>query len=58
MLTRFVRVQLVMFAIASVIGMAVMIGVYLQAPTLLGIGRMYGDSRAPGYRRAVPILAT
>jgi virulence factor Mce-like protein len=33
-------VQLVVFAIASVIGMAVMIGVYLQAPTLLGIGRM------------------
>lgn len=40
MLTRFVRTQLIIFAIASVIGMAVMIGVYLQAPTLLGIGRM------------------
>ena len=40
MLTRFVRIQLGLFAVASVIGMAVMIVVYLQAPTLLGIGRM------------------
>lgn len=40
MLTRFVRIQLAIFAIVSVVGMAVMIGVYLQAPTLLGIGRM------------------
>lgn len=40
MLTRFVRTQLILFTIASVIGMVVMVGVYLQAPTLLGIGRM------------------
>ena len=40
MLTRLVRIQLGLFAVASVVGMAVMIGVYLQAPTLLGIGRM------------------
>ena len=40
MLTRFVRIQLGLFTVASVIGMAVMIVVYLQAPTLLGIGRM------------------
>ncbi|WP_255799509.1 MCE family protein [Mycobacteroides abscessus] len=40
MLTRFVRTQLAIFAVISVIGMTVMIGVYLQAPTLLGIGRM------------------
>jgi virulence factor Mce-like protein len=40
MLTRFVRTQLIIFAVVSVVGMAVMIGVYLQAPTLLGIGRM------------------
>jgi virulence factor Mce-like protein len=39
-LTRFVRTQLIIFTVVSVIGMAVMIGVYLQAPTLLGIGRM------------------
>jgi virulence factor Mce-like protein len=40
MLTRFVRAQLIMFTIASVIGMTVMIVEYLQVPTLLGIGRM------------------
>src|SRR5918993_480826 len=40
MLTRFVRIQLAIFAVTSVIGMVVMIVVYLQAPTLLGIGRM------------------
>ncbi|MET0703437.1 MAG: MlaD family protein [Mycobacterium sp.] len=40
MLTRFVRIQLAIFATASVIGLAVMLTVYLQAPTLLGIGRM------------------
>jgi phospholipid/cholesterol/gamma-HCH transport system substrate-binding protein len=39
-LTRFVRNQLIIFTIASVVGVAVMVGVYLQAPTLLGIGRM------------------
>lgn len=40
MLTRFVRTQLIIFAIASVIGLALMFVVYMQAPTLLGIGRM------------------
>lgn len=40
MLTRFVRTQLIIFTVVSVVGMGVMIGVYLQAPTLLGIGRM------------------
>lgn len=40
MLTRFVRIQLAIFTVASVIGVAVMGIVYLQAPTLLGIGRM------------------
>jgi phospholipid/cholesterol/gamma-HCH transport system substrate-binding protein len=39
MLTRFVRIQLVIFAIAAVVGMAVMAFNYLQAPTLLGLGR-------------------
>ena len=33
MLTRFVRTQLVMFTIASVIGIAAMIFVYMQVPT-------------------------
>ncbi|MCK5755526.1 MAG: virulence factor Mce, partial [Mycobacterium sp.] len=39
MLTRFVRVQLVLFAVASVVGVITMGLVYLQVPTLLGIGR-------------------
>ena len=40
MLTRFVRVQLIVFVIASVIGVATMAVVYMQAPTLLSIGRI------------------
>src|ERR1700754_5192026 len=40
MLTRFVRIQLAIFAIVGVIGTAVMIFTYLQAPTLLHIGKM------------------
>lgn len=40
MLTRFVRIQLAIFALASVIGLAVMVVNYLQAPTLLGFGRI------------------
>ena len=40
MLTRFVRNQLIIFTIASVIGIAAMVLVYMQVPTLLGIGRM------------------
>ncbi|MGI9125437.1 MAG: MCE family protein [Mycobacterium sp.] len=40
MLTRFVRTQLVIFTIASILGVAAMVLVYMQVPTLLGIGRM------------------
>lgn len=40
MLTRLVRTQLVIFTIASVIGVILMVVVYMQAPTLLGFGRM------------------
>src|SRR3569833_1815023 len=40
MLTRFVRNQLIIFTIASVVGIAVMVVVYMQAPTLLGFGRI------------------
>lgn len=40
MLTRFVRIQLIIFTIASIVGITAMVLVYLQAPTLLGIGRM------------------
>src|ERR1700744_125925 len=40
MLTRFVRIQLALFAIIGVIGVIVMVIWYVQAPVLLGIGRM------------------
>jgi virulence factor Mce-like protein len=40
MLTRFVRAQLIIFTIASIVGITAMALVYMQAPTLLGIGRM------------------
>jgi phospholipid/cholesterol/gamma-HCH transport system substrate-binding protein len=40
MLTRFVRNQLIIFTIASIVGVAVMIFTYMQLPTLLGIGRI------------------
>lgn len=40
MLTRFVRIQLIIFTIASIIGMAVMVFGYMQVPTLLGLGRI------------------
>jgi phospholipid/cholesterol/gamma-HCH transport system substrate-binding protein len=40
MLTRFVRIQLVVFTILSIVGVVVMVFDYLQAPTLLGIGRI------------------
>jgi phospholipid/cholesterol/gamma-HCH transport system substrate-binding protein len=40
MLTRFVRIQLIIFTIAGTIGVAVMAFTYMQVPTLLGIGRI------------------
>ena len=40
MLTRFVRNQLIIFTIASIIGVAVMLFAYMQVPTLLNIGRL------------------
>jgi virulence factor Mce-like protein len=40
MLTRLVRTQLIIFTIASVIGIAVMVFDYMQVPTLLGLGRI------------------
>lgn len=40
MLTRFIRIQLAVFAIVGVIGLFVMVVFYIQAPTLLGIGKM------------------
>jgi phospholipid/cholesterol/gamma-HCH transport system substrate-binding protein len=38
MLTRFVRIQLVIFTVASVFGVTVMFFNYVQVPTLLGLG--------------------
>lgn len=40
MLTRFVRMQLILFTIASVIGVGAMLFGYMQVPTMLGIGRV------------------
>ena len=40
MLTRFVKTQLVIFTVASIVGVAVMVFGYMQLPTLLGVGRL------------------
>src|SRR5271155_2581495 len=40
MLTRFVRIQLAIFTIVGIVGLFVMVVFYVQAPTLLGIGKM------------------
>ena len=40
MLSRFVRIQLIIFAIVGTIGVIVMVLNYIHAATLLGIGRM------------------
>ncbi|OBI43152.1 mammalian cell entry protein [Mycobacterium kyorinense] len=40
MLSRFVRIQLAIFATVGIIGVVAMVLFYIQAPTLLGIGRM------------------
>lgn len=40
MLTRFVRNQLIIFTIASILGVTVMVFTYMQLPTLLGLGRL------------------
>lgn len=39
MLTRFVRNQLIIFTIASIVGVGVMVFTYMQVPTLLGLGK-------------------
>ncbi|OAN36857.1 MCE family protein [Mycolicibacterium iranicum] len=39
MLTRFIRIQLILFAIASVVAVTAMGLFYLRVPTLLGLGR-------------------
>ncbi len=47
MLTRFVRIQLAIFAIVGIIGVIVMVLWYIQAPTLLGIGKMTVTLKLP-----------
>ena len=48
MLTRLVRIQLTIFAVASIVGVAMMIVVYMQVPTMLGIGRIKVTLELPG----------
>ncbi len=48
MLTRFVRIQLAIFATASLIGVTAMVFQYLQAPTWFGIGRITVTMELPG----------
>ncbi|MFV8052819.1 MCE family protein [Mycobacterium sp. 48b] len=48
MLTRLVRIQLVLFAIGSIAGLVTMVVVYMQAPTLLGMGRITVTVELPG----------
>src|SRR5271166_1381916 len=40
MLTRFIRIQLAIFTIVGTFAVAMMAFSYIQAPTLLGIGKM------------------
>ena len=40
LLTRFVKNQLIIFTIASIVGVAVMAFTYMQLPALLGIGHI------------------
>ncbi|BBZ51075.1 MCE family protein [Mycobacterium heidelbergense] len=47
MLTRFVRIQLAVFAIVGIVGVVVMVLWYIQAPTLLGIGKMTVTLKLP-----------
>jgi phospholipid/cholesterol/gamma-HCH transport system substrate-binding protein len=47
MLTRFVRNQLIIFTIASIVGIAVMAFTYMQVPTLLGLGRIHVKMEMP-----------
>jgi virulence factor Mce-like protein len=40
MLTRFVRNQLIIFTIASIVGVSVMVFAYMKVPALLGVGKV------------------
>ncbi|WP_068188482.1 MlaD family protein [Mycobacterium sp. UM_CSW] len=47
MLTRFVRIQLAIFTIVGIAGVVIMALWYVQAPTLLGIGKMTVTLKLP-----------
>ncbi|WP_422746069.1 MCE family protein [Mycobacterium sp. WMMD1722] len=47
MLTRFIKTQLVIFLVASIVGVAVMVFSYMQLPTLLGLGRIHVTVELP-----------
>src|SRR6185437_13101303 len=47
MMTRFVRNQLIIFTIASIVGVSVMLFTYMQVPTLLGLGRINVTMQLP-----------
>jgi phospholipid/cholesterol/gamma-HCH transport system substrate-binding protein len=47
MLPRFIRIQLVVFTVASIVGVLVMLFIYMQVPTLLGIGRITVTMQLP-----------
>ena len=55
MLTRFVRTQLIIFTIASIIGVAVMVFGYMQVPTLLGVGKITREAATACHRWVVPV---
>ena len=47
MLTRFIKTQLIIFSIASIVGVSVMALVYIQAPALLEINRLVVKMELP-----------
>ena len=55
MMTRFVRNQLIIFTIASIVGVSVMLFTYMQVPTLLGLGRINVTLQLPGGRRSLQV---
>ncbi|BCP14265.1 MCE family protein [Mycobacterium paraintracellulare] len=48
MLSRFVRIQLTIFTVVSIVGVLVMAFIYMQVPMLLGIGRIAVTLELPG----------
>jgi phospholipid/cholesterol/gamma-HCH transport system substrate-binding protein len=56
MLTRFIRIQLVLFALLTVIALAVLGVYYLRLPSLAGIGQytLTADLPASGRPSAAP----